>query len=98
MTPSFPTRRSSDLFPVACEWCEREKQPLLCTRCWQTERLREEDTPMGADEQAATEFLLRAAANNGRLIAQAEADKAMCDGIAEATHLDRKSTRLNSSH
>jgi hypothetical protein len=71
--------------PVACEWCDREKQPLLCTRCWGVERAREENAPMGVDEQAATAFLLGAAANTGRLIRQAETDRAACEGIAAAS-------------
>jgi len=71
--------------PVACEWCEREKQPLLCARCWGAERKREEDAPVSAEEGAATAFLLGMAANNGRLIRQAEADRADCEGIAAAS-------------
>jgi hypothetical protein len=71
--------------PVACEWCERGKQPLLCTRCWGIEREREENTPMGSEEEAVTAFLMAAAASNGRLIARAEADQATCEGIAVAT-------------
>ena len=71
--------------PVACEWCDREKQPLLCTRCWGAERLREENAPVSPEEDAATTFLFAALANNGRLIRQAEADRAICDGIAAAT-------------
>jgi hypothetical protein len=71
--------------PVACEWCDREKQPLLCSRCWGVERQREENTPMGVDERAATEFLLTAVERNGRLIERAEADRAACEGIAAAT-------------
>jgi hypothetical protein len=29
----------------SCEWCRRAKQPLLCARCWSTEREREEGDP-----------------------------------------------------
>lgn len=71
--------------PVACEWCDRDKQPLLCTRCWGVERKREENAPMSAEEDAATAFLLGMAANNTRLIRRAEADRAACEGIAAAT-------------
>ncbi|MGE7437544.1 hypothetical protein [Kitasatospora sp. NPDC001175] len=68
--------------PVPCEWCDRDTQPLLCSRCWGVERERELNAPMSADEQAATEFLLGLAANTGRLIRQAEADRAECEAIA----------------
>lgn len=71
--------------PVPCEWCDRGKQPLLCTRCWGAERERELNMPVSAEEDAATAFLLGLAANNGRLIRQAEADRAACEGIATAT-------------
>ena len=72
-------------FPVPCEWCERDKQPLLCVRCWGKERLREENAPMSAEEEAATGFLMLAAHNNSRILARQQADKATCDGIAAAT-------------
>jgi hypothetical protein len=71
--------------PVACEWCDRDTQPLLCTPCWGTEREREENMPVSAEEDAATAFLLSMAANNGRLIRQAEADRAACEAIAAAS-------------
>lgn len=69
--------------PVSCEWCDRNEQPLLCSRCWEAERLREENAPMGAEELGATEFLLMAAANNGRLIRQAETDRAAASTALE---------------
>ena len=71
--------------PVPCEWCERERQPLLCTRCWGVERERECSAPSSREEQEATAFLLGLAANNGRLARQAEADRVVCEGIAAAT-------------
>lgn len=70
---------------ITCEWCAREKQPLLCTRCYSTEKQREEKAPMAPDDEAAAEFLVRACANNARILARQEADKATCDGIAAAT-------------
>lgn len=72
-------------FPVSCTWCDRDKQPLLCVRCWGAERELEENTPMSHAEAEATAFLLRAASNNSRIHARQEADKATCDGIARAT-------------
>ncbi|MFE9337710.1 hypothetical protein [Streptomyces sp. NPDC007063] len=71
--------------PVPCEWCDREKQPLLCVRCWGAEREREDNMPMSAAEEEVTAFLLGAAANNSRILARQAADKATCDGIAAAT-------------
>ncbi|MFF4403674.1 hypothetical protein [Streptomyces sp. NPDC001404] len=68
-----------------CEWCLRRQQPLLCSRCWSKEREREENAPVSAEELAATEGLYWIVATNERLIKQAEADKATCDGIARAT-------------
>lgn len=76
---------NSHAIPVACEWCDREKQPLLCTRCWGAERERELNAPSSTEERDATAFLLGLAANNGRLIRQAQADRAACDGIATAS-------------
>lgn len=68
--------------PVNCEWCDREKQPRLCSPCWGKERQREENMPVSPEEDAATAFLLGMAANNGRLIRQAEADRATVEAIA----------------
>ncbi|GGX49303.1 hypothetical protein [Streptomyces noursei] len=73
------------VLPVACEWCDRQQQPLLCSRCWGKERGREESAPMGADEEAATAFFIRASRNNARIFDRQEADKATCEGIARAT-------------
>lgn len=71
--------------PVDCEWCDRDTQPLLCARCWEKERLREENAPASPEELAIGAFLGPLFANNARHAAQAEADKAICDGIAAAT-------------
>jgi hypothetical protein len=70
---------------ITCEWCAREKQPLLCVRCWGAEKEREENTPLPAEDQAAANFLVRICENNRRYAEQADADKATCDGIADAT-------------
>lgn len=72
------------LIPVWCEWCEREKQPLLCVPCWGKEREREENTQY-PEEAAMGAALAPFFANNARYAAQKEADKAVCDGIARAT-------------
>lgn len=56
--------------PVPCEWCERERQPLLCTPCWGAEREREENAPMSAEEEQAAVAFAALVANNGRLAAQ----------------------------
>lgn len=70
---------------ITCEWCARDKQPLLCTRCWSTEKQREENAPTDPDDDAMAAFFIRAAQNNGRILARQEADKATCEGIAAAT-------------
>ena len=70
---------------ITCEWCAREKQPLLCARCWSTEKQREENDPGDPADNAAAEFFVRACENNARIIARQEADKAVCEGIAAAT-------------
>jgi hypothetical protein len=70
---------------ITCEWCEHDKQPLLCTRCWSAEKQREENDPGDPTDNAAAEFFVRACANNSRVLARQQADKATCDGIAEAT-------------
>lgn len=51
---------------ITCAWCARDRQPLLCTRCWSTEKTREENHPVDPDDDAVAAFLLRAAANNSR--------------------------------
>ncbi|MFE2384468.1 hypothetical protein [Streptomyces misionensis] len=70
---------------ITCEWCARDKQPLLCTRCWSAEKQREENDPGDPTDNAMAEFFVRACNNNARIIARQEADKATCDGIAAAT-------------
>ncbi|MGW6566471.1 hypothetical protein [Streptomyces sp. NPDC054975] len=71
---------------ITCEWCRHDKQPLLCTRCWSAEKQREESTPLPAEDQAAADFFVRVCENNRRYVEQADADKAACDGIAQATN------------
>jgi hypothetical protein len=71
--------------PVSCRWCDREKQPLLCVRCWGKERELEENTPATPEEEAAGAFLGQMLAANRRYADQSAADRAACDGIAAAT-------------
>ncbi|NEB83942.1 hypothetical protein G3I43_07080 [Streptomyces anulatus] len=70
---------------ITCEWCRREKQPLLCVRCFSAETLREEADPGSPEDNALAAALIEATHRNARIIARQEADKAACDGIAEAT-------------
>lgn len=69
-----------------CRWCTREKQPLLCVRCWSDEKELEENDP-GLNEEAET--MTQICATNARIIerqeARAAADREACDGIAQAT-------------
>ncbi len=65
-----------------CRWCTRDKQPLLCTRCWGAERELEENDPALNDEADTFGWIC---ANNSRVDARRQADKATCDGIASAT-------------
>lgn len=92
LRPLFPYEpdHNAHAIPVPCEWCDRDEQPLLCTRCWGIERERELNAPAGLEEREATAFLLGLAANNTRLIRQAEADRAVCEGIAAATAQSEK--------
>lgn len=73
------------LVPVACRWCDRDKQPLLCTRCWGKERELEENTSLTEDEAAITSFFQAVSARTQRHDAQAADDRATCEGIAAAT-------------
>jgi len=68
----YQPEHNAHAIPVICEWCDRETQPLLCTRCWGNERQREENMPVSAEEDVATAFLYAAIARNGRLIRQSE--------------------------
>jgi hypothetical protein len=69
-----------------CRWCMRDKQPLLCVRCWDAEALLEENDP--AIKQDA-ETMRQICEGNARAIARQEAEQARlqreCDGIAAAT-------------
>jgi hypothetical protein len=66
----------------SCRWCTREKQPLLCVRCWGAEREREENDPALNQEAETWE---RICAANIRAVARQERDVATCEGIARAT-------------
>lgn len=69
-----------------CRWCTREKQPLLCVRCWDKEAELEENDP-GINEDAET--MRQICEQNTRVEerreARAAADKAACEAIARAT-------------
>jgi hypothetical protein len=69
-----------------CRWCTREKQPLLCVRCWDKEAELEEADP-GINEDAET--MRQICEQNVRVEARREAREAAereaLDGIAEAT-------------
>lgn len=69
-----------------CRWCTRDKQPLLCVRCWDKEAELEENDP-SINEDAET--MRQICEQNTRVIAREEArraaDKATCDAIAQAS-------------
>jgi hypothetical protein len=69
-----------------CRWCTRDKQPLLCVRCWGAEKEREDNDP---DINQDAETMRQICETNARVIAREEAVKARlqqeCDGIAAAT-------------
>ncbi|MFJ9037912.1 hypothetical protein ACIRF8_15130 [Streptomyces sp. NPDC102406] len=71
-----------------CRWCTREKQPLLCVRCYDTEALLEENDPI-INQDAET--MRQICEGNARAIAREGAVKATCDGIAEATRTAEES-------
>jgi hypothetical protein len=73
------------LLPVACRWCDRDKQPLLCTRCWDAEKQLEDRTPATPEEQSIGSFLNAVSARSRDYDAQVEADRAACDAIAKAS-------------
>ena len=67
---------------AGCRWCAREKRPELCVRCWGIEREREENDPLLNEEG---ETFAQICANNSRIDARREADKATVAGIAAAS-------------
>lgn len=70
----------------SCRWCTREKQPLLCVRCWDAEKEREENDPaINQDAETMRQICETNARYAERRDAAAAADKATCDGIAQAT-------------
>ncbi|MFE2850633.1 hypothetical protein ACFXJO_05795 [Streptomyces lavendulae] len=73
------------LVPVVCRWCDRDKQPLLCTRCWDIEKQLEDRTPADPQELAIGGFLSAVVSRSEEYYAQAADDRATCEGIAAAT-------------
>ena len=71
---------------LTCRWCNRDRQPLLCVRCWGAERELEENDPALSEEAETMEQIC---AQNRRAIvakeARAAADREACEGIARAT-------------
>ncbi len=69
-----------------CRWCTRDKQPLLCVRCYDAEVLLEENDQAIRQD---TETMRQICEGNTRSIARQEADRQRlqreCDGIAAAT-------------
>jgi hypothetical protein len=73
------------LLPVACRWCDRDRQPLLCTRCWDAEKQLEDRTPATLEEQSIGSFLNAVIERNERYETQVTDDLAAYEAIAKAT-------------
>jgi hypothetical protein len=68
-----------------CKWCNRDKQPMLCTRCWGNERIEEEnDSALNAEGDMWAQIC----ANNSRLDAQSKRDRETVAAIAAASGMD----------
>jgi len=69
-----------------CRWCTRDKQPLLCVRCWGAEKELEENDP-AINEDAET--MEKICATNRRIAEREDAERERmrqeCDGITAAT-------------
>lgn len=65
-----------------CRWCTREKQPLLCVRCWGIEKQLEEDDP-GLNQEG--EIMAQICAANARADEARQRLRDTCEGIARAT-------------
>lgn len=69
-------------YGMACRWCRRKRQPLLCVRCYDAEALLEEnDTALAEEERVWAQIF----AGNAAYDRRREADREACEGIAEAT-------------
>jgi len=69
-----------------CRWCTRDKQPLLCVRCWDKEAEREENDPsINEDAETMRQICEQNARVTARQEAKAAADRDACDGIAATT-------------
>lgn len=76
----------------SCPWCSIEKQPLLCAPCWSARKEREDSDPALIAEAKTWERICAANSRaEDRRQARADADQAVCDGIAAATqHAEAK--------
>lgn len=69
-----------------CRWCTRDKQPLLCVRCWGAEKeLEENDPAINADAETMAKICATNARIAARRDAEAERLRQECDGIAAVT-------------
>lgn len=69
-----------------CRWCTREKQPLLCVRCWDKEaELEENDPSINEDAETMRQICEQNARVEARREAREAAERAALDGIAQAT-------------
>lgn len=69
-----------------CRWCTRDKQPLLCVRCWDAEVLLEENDPaINQDAETMRQICEQNTRVEERRQARADADKATVEGIVAAT-------------
>ncbi|MFZ3473145.1 hypothetical protein ACODT3_10575 [Streptomyces sp. 4.24] len=70
----------------SCRWCMRDKQPLLCVRCWGAEKeLEENDSGINADAETMRQICETNSRSIERREAAAAADAATCEAIAQAT-------------
>jgi hypothetical protein len=69
-----------------CRWCTRDKQPLLCVRCWGAEKKLEENDPaINGDAETMEKICATNRRIEERENAERERLRQECDGIAAAT-------------
>jgi hypothetical protein len=68
-----------DPYGLTCRWCTREKQPLLCTRCWSAERVEEDEDPQLSREGRIWDSILE---GNRRSVERRAQDVAAVNSIA----------------